>query len=333
MNRDDLMHWVADYEAAWRTAGTDALTGLFAEDATYLTAPFRPPLRGRAAIASFWAAERTGSGEAFEMKSQPVAVEGDTGVVRVEVRYGAPAGNGHAYRDLWVVTLDGEGHCTAFEEWPFHPGQARSAGGGNGRGRQLAAVEETSLGITWVLDDALGRTCHALVHEGRVWLVDPVAEPEALALAAGLGRPAGVIQLLDRHNRDCAAVADELGVRLERLPSALPETPFEVVPVVDMPVWHEVALWWPAQRALVVAEALGTAPTFSPTPLGVGVHIGLRARPPRQLADFDAEHLLVGHGPAVHGADTAAAIREAIEHARRDLPRALAALPKAFLGR
>ena len=25
------------------------------------------------------------------------------------------------YRDLWVVTLDEDGLCTAFEEWPFWP--------------------------------------------------------------------------------------------------------------------------------------------------------------------------------------------------------------------
>jgi hypothetical protein len=32
------------------------------------------------------------------------------------------------------------------------------------------------LGLSWVLDEALERTSHALVDGGRVWLVDPVGD-------------------------------------------------------------------------------------------------------------------------------------------------------------
>jgi hypothetical protein len=46
-------------------------------------------------------------------------------VARVEVRYGEPVSR--VYRDLWIVTLGDDGRCTAFEEWPFFPGQARTA--------------------------------------------------------------------------------------------------------------------------------------------------------------------------------------------------------------
>ena len=56
------------------------------------------------------------------------------------------------------------------------------------------------------------RTSHALATSEGVWLVDPVDWPEAIDRAASLGTPAGVIQLLDRHNRDGAAVAERLGV-------------------------------------------------------------------------------------------------------------------------
>ena len=41
--------------------------------------------------------------------------------------------------------------------------------------------------------------------------------------------------LLDRHERDAAAIAERLGVPHHRLPSSLPGTPFEVVTVVDKP--------------------------------------------------------------------------------------------------
>ena len=53
------------------------------------------------------------------MESEIVAVEGNTGVVRVTVDYSLP--RQQQYKDLWVVSLDDRGRCTAFEEWPFWP--------------------------------------------------------------------------------------------------------------------------------------------------------------------------------------------------------------------
>ncbi len=126
MEHADLAAWVADYERLWRTPGTTGLRELFAAEATYLAAPFDPPIRGLEAIASFWEAEREGAEEEFTLDWEPVAVEGDVGVARIQVRYAGPPER--VYRDLWIITLDGEGRCVAFEEWPFFPGQARSAG-------------------------------------------------------------------------------------------------------------------------------------------------------------------------------------------------------------
>ena len=47
-----------------------------------------------------------------------MAVEGDTGVVRAEVVYERPPQH---FRDLWIVRVDEQGRCLAFEEWPFRP--------------------------------------------------------------------------------------------------------------------------------------------------------------------------------------------------------------------
>ena len=67
----------------------------------------------------------------FEMTSEILAVEGDTGVARIEVRYHAPKNK--EYRDLWIVRLDREGLCVHFEEWPFWPpGTAGAPGAGAG---------------------------------------------------------------------------------------------------------------------------------------------------------------------------------------------------------
>lgn len=125
MTRTDLARWIKAYECAWRIAGTESLHELFAKNASYRAAPFDEPLRGLTAISAFWEAEREGSAEVFALESEPVAVEGQVGVARIEVRYGDPVAR--TYRDLWVVTLDTDGRCAAFEEWPFFPGQPRVA--------------------------------------------------------------------------------------------------------------------------------------------------------------------------------------------------------------
>ena len=129
MTRRQLGDWIAAYEGAWRTPGTDMLAELFAPEAVYSTAPFEEPHRGLEAIQKMWEEERSGPQEEFSMTSEPVAVEGDTGVARVEVRYSEP--RPLHYRDLWIVTLDAEGRCTSFEEWPFWPpGSAGTVAGG-----------------------------------------------------------------------------------------------------------------------------------------------------------------------------------------------------------
>ena len=84
---------------------------------------------------------------------------------------------------------------------------------------------------------------------------------------------------------------------LHRLPKMLPGTPFTVRSVVDRPWRGATALWWPAERVLIVAEAIGTAPLFA-LDQPAGVHPMLRMLPPRSaLGDFAPDRLLVGHGP------------------------------------
>ena len=90
MDRGQLTQWLEAYEKAWRTPGTDVLAKLFTEDATYSTAPYEKPHRGLEAIGEMWEEERLGPDEGFEMSSEIVAVEGDTGVVRVEVNTTSP---------------------------------------------------------------------------------------------------------------------------------------------------------------------------------------------------------------------------------------------------
>jgi hypothetical protein len=122
---DRFTAWIATYEAAWRTAGTDMLRELFTEDASYKAAPFDDPVVGLEAIAEFWEAERDGPDEIFTLASGVVAAQADVAVARIEVVYSDPPQR--TYRDLWIITLDSDGRCRHFEEWPFHPDQPRTA--------------------------------------------------------------------------------------------------------------------------------------------------------------------------------------------------------------
>jgi hypothetical protein len=187
-------------------------------------------------------------------------------------------------------------------------------------------LQRHALGITWTERGGTVRSAHAVVSAGRVWLIDPFEDEAALSAAAELGEPAGVLQLLDRHNRDCKSLAQRLGVALLRLPERTPDTPFKVVPMISRKGWREIGLWWSAENALIVAEAVGTAPVFT-AGRRAGVHPLLRLTPPRrQLSAHAPERLLVGHGEAIE-AGASAALKDALDHARSDIPRLLLKLP------
>jgi hypothetical protein len=194
-------------------------------------------------------------------------------------------------------------------------------------------VDELPFGFSWYPREPMTRTGHALdAGADGVWLVDPVDIPEAMERVAALGPPAGVIQLLDRHNRDCAAIAARLGVPHLKVPDAVPGSPFEVIKVLDVPGWHEAALWWPEPRVLVVAELIGTNGAYRVGPGAAGIHVFLRPLPPGALRGYQPEHLLVGHGRGVHGPQAAIALEEAYERSRRDMPGFAKRLPAIVKG-
>lgn len=192
-------------------------------------------------------------------------------------------------------------------------------------------AEEHALGLTWVVEEPMERAFHALADDGRFWLVDPLDGPQ-IDEARALGEPAAVLQLLDRHDRDCAAIAARLGVPHLKVPDSVPGSPFEAIAALRMPGWRETALWWPARKALVVAELLAANPMHTGGERRVGMHLFLRPWPPRSLRGHRPEHLLLGHGHAVHGPEAATELETAYARARWDLPRVLLGLPGAVRG-
>ena len=116
MTEDDVMQWVDRYERAWRDGALDAVDALFTPDAVYSRSPYLAPDVGVDAIKAFWLED---DDEVFTMRAEPVAVDGATAVVRVEVRYGEPVRQ--EYRDLWVLRFADDGRVESYEEWPFWP--------------------------------------------------------------------------------------------------------------------------------------------------------------------------------------------------------------------
>lgn len=184
-------------------------------------------------------------------------------------------------------------------------------------------VDETGFSIGWIHPEPgwMERAGHAIAHDGRVWVIDPPDGDGVEERIRALGEPAGVVQLLDRHDRDGFALAGRLGVPLQQLPfHGVAHAPFQAIPVVDLPLWKEVALWFPEERALVVSEALGASRAYRAPGERVGVHPMLRLLPPRKLRGRRPDHLLLGHGQGVHGSDTEAAVDDAVAGSRRRIP-------------
>lgn len=197
------------------------------------------------------------------------------------------------------------------------------------RSVEIRFVDELDFGFGWIAAEpaSMQRASHALADEGRVWLLDPVDGDGLDERVRALGEPAGVIQLLDRHPRDCRLLAGRYGVPLHMTPfDGVPGSPFQVRRVVRIPGWKEVALWWPERRVLVVGDALGTLRYFRARGETLGPHPLLRLTPPRSLAGLDPEHVLCGHGAGVHGPEAAAALRDALAHSRRRIPSWLVSL-------
>jgi ketosteroid isomerase-like protein len=118
----DVMRWVAAYERAWRENDVAALDTLFTEDARYLLSPYEEPRTGHAAIREIWPEPE---GTTFEVTGEPVAVQDDRAVVRVQVNYLTP--ERQEYRDLWLLTFAPDGRVQSFEEWAFWPGKPYTA--------------------------------------------------------------------------------------------------------------------------------------------------------------------------------------------------------------
>jgi hypothetical protein len=197
----------------------------------------------------------------------------------------------------------------------------------------LRVIDRFPEGFSWRGEGEgfMCRASHALLVDGRVWLIDPIDADGLDAELAALGPAAGVMLTMGRHRRDVASLArrlevdvwahDSLGrvdaaAPLRRFPGALPGTPLAALPLrgrLIRALWREVALWWPERHLLVVGESVGTAPYFLLHGERLGLHPLRRAAPPEELLGLDADRLLVGHGDGI-GAGAGPALDDLLRH-------------------
>jgi hypothetical protein len=205
-----------------------------------------------------------------------------------------------------------------------------------------AVVDRFDGGVGWQVhpEESARRTSHAFAGPDGVWVVDPLDAPGVDDLLAEVGEVAGVVVCSSFHARDAAAFA-----RRHDVPVSLPPGSERVAARLDaptrslrdgdggfrfrratpLPTWSETVAYRDRDGTLYAADSLGTVAGWTAPGERLGVYLFCRPVPPRALfAGFDPERVLVGHGEGVFdGAD--AALADALDGARRRLPRALLA--------
>jgi len=63
--------------------------------------------------------------------------------------------------------------------------------------------------------------------------------------------------------------------------------------------WEEAVLWNAERKTLLVPETLGTLPSFRDDGDALGIHPAVEELP-QELAEWDTDHILVGHGTNIH---------------------------------
>jgi len=216
----------------------------------------------------------------------------------------------------------------------------------------LREIDRWDGGVGWIAypDERMQRASHALVHDGDVWVVDPVDAPGVDDLLADLGDVVGVVVALDRHKRDAAeiarrhdvpvyvpawmtGVAPKINAPVERFADHLADTGYTAIRIRDatFPPWQEVGFYNEADGTLLVPESVGTADYFVTGDERLGVHPMLRLTPPRHaLRDLFPERILVGHGEGVFD-DATRALSDALEMSRQRTPALYAKTLRSFL--
>lgn len=212
------------------------------------------------------------------------------------------------------------------------------------RGRSLGydVLDRHEHGFGWIAHpfEAGRRASHAIRTDRAIWLIDPLWAPDVTSEIDTLdGSVAGVLVCSAYHARDADRFARHYDVdvwalagarRIDRHLAAPVRTDAPSLEAIEVthsrpfPGWSEAFLYWPDRGTMYVPEALGTVDAFTVGRERLGLHLARRLAPPRELLEWDASRVLVGHGPGIDDGVTAA-LEDALLAGPRRLPRAMAA--------
>jgi hypothetical protein len=128
MTHDDVKRWLFAYVEAWRSYDPDAIGALFTDRAIYSYGPWLEPARGRQAIVDTWLASKDPP-DSWQADYWPLAVEGNTAVVRGRTRYFDDSRT-HLrteYDNVFEIHFDEQGRAAEFSEWYVEKPQATGA--------------------------------------------------------------------------------------------------------------------------------------------------------------------------------------------------------------
>jgi len=213
---------------------------------------------------------------------------------------------------------------------------------GSGLATDWEEVQRHDGGGTWIAypEETMERASHVLAVDDEVWVIDPVDTVGLDDYLTEFGDIAGVVVLLDRHKRDSAeiatrhdvsvwvpefmdGVASKLDAPTERFRYELADTGYVAYTLVDNRFWQEAILYSEDGDILIVPESVGTAAYFRTSSEPLGVHPMMRVTPPRKLARFEPDRLLVGHGAGIPEHATEA-LSTALDGSRRRTPSLMA---------
>ena len=119
MDRKQFQSWLDGYVEAWKTYDPDKISALFADDVEYRYGPSMDPLKGRAAVLSYWLDNKDEPGT-YDADYKVLAVDGDTFVANGHSDYFDGAGGPlrDQYFNIYVCRFNDKGECTSFsEQW------------------------------------------------------------------------------------------------------------------------------------------------------------------------------------------------------------------------
>jgi SnoaL-like domain len=120
LDRNAVSRWLEAYVRAWESYAPEAISALFAEDATYAWHPWDEGddvARGRDAIVKAWLDDRDAPGT-YTAEYAPLAIEGQLAVAAGKSRYFDSNGAlVREYYNSFVLRFDDQGRCTSFVEW------------------------------------------------------------------------------------------------------------------------------------------------------------------------------------------------------------------------